>query len=170
MCGIASSPMTDATTPTKAAGPSRSPSRAKASRPVFRHPWRVAIVAVAVLAVVNLGAILIANSDTTPGGKVELPTDIESISPENGALAGLVDDVTVDLRDSYTGVLVIDGVEIPEDQLSRVEELGIITFRPGPGKEITRFRAGENATTSAPVTTLPPRSAIRAASRSHTRR
>ena len=101
-------------------------------------------MAVAVLAVVNLGAILIANSDTTPGGKVELPTDIESISPENGALAGLVDDVTVDLRDSYTGVLVIDGVEIPEDQLSRVEELGIITFRPGPGKEITRFRAGEN--------------------------
>jgi hypothetical protein len=132
--------MTDATTPTVAAGRSR----AKGSRPVFRHPWRVAIVAVAVLAVVNLGAILLASSDTTPGGKVDLPTDVESISPENGALAGLVDDVTVDLRDSYTGVLVIDGVEIPEDQLSRVEELGLITFRPGAGKEISRFRAGEN--------------------------
>lgn len=140
MCRIASSPMTDATTPTTASGSSR----AKTSRPIFRHPWRVAIVAVAVLAVVNLGAILIANSDTTPGGKVDLPTDIESITPENGALAGLIDDVSVDLRDSYTGVLVIDGTEIPEDQLNRVEELGLITFRPGPDKEISRFRAGEN--------------------------
>jgi hypothetical protein len=116
----------------------------KASRPLFRHPWRVAIVAVALLAVLNLGAVLLANSDTTEGGKAALPTDIESISPERGALASLVDDVTVDLRDSLTGVLVIDGVEIPEDQLNRVSELGIISFRPGTNKEISRFRAGDN--------------------------
>ena len=101
-------------------------------------------MAVALLAILNLGVILLANSDTTPGGKAALPTDVESISPENGALAGLVDDVTVDLRDNLTGVLVIDGVEIPEDQLERVEELGVITFRPGADKEISRFRAGDN--------------------------
>lgn len=116
----------------------------KPSRPLFRHPWRVAVVAIGLFAILNLGAILIANSDTTPGGNATLPTDIESISPEKGALAGLVDDVTVDLRDNYTGVLVIDGVEIPEDQLSRVAELGIISFRPGADKDISRFRAGEN--------------------------
>ena len=104
----------------------------RTKRPLFRHPWRVAIVAVAVIAVLNLGAILIANSDTTPGGKVDLPSDVESISPENGALAGLVDDVTVDLADNLTGVLVIDGVEIPEDQLNRIAELGVITLPPGP--------------------------------------
>ena len=101
-------------------------------------------MAVAVIAVLNLGVILIANSDTTPGGKVDFPTNIESISPENGALAGLIDDVTVDLSDNLTGVLVIDGVEIPEDQLTRIEELGVISFRPGPDKEIGRFRAGDN--------------------------
>ena len=120
-------------------GPAPSP-----KRPLFKHPWRVGILAVALFAVINLGAVLIANSDTTPGGKAQLPVDVESISPEDGALASLVDDVTVDLQDSYTGVLVIDGVEIPEDQLSRVQELGIITFRPGADKEISRFRAGEN--------------------------
>jgi hypothetical protein len=113
-------------------------------RPLFRHPWRVGIVAVAIIAVLNLGAILVANSDTTPGGKVELPSDIESISPANGALAGLVDDVTVDLADNLTGVLVIDGHEIPEDQLERIPELGLITFRPGPDKEFPRYIAGEN--------------------------
>jgi len=121
----------------------RGPSQ-KASRPLFRHPWRVAIVVLALFAVLNLGAVLIANSDTTPGGKAALPADVESISPENGALASLVDDVTVDLRDVYTGVLVIDGVEIPKDQLSYIDELGVITFRPGPDKEISRFRTGEN--------------------------
>jgi hypothetical protein len=116
----------------------------KPSRPLFRHPWRVVILAVGLLAILNLGIVLLANADTTPGGTAALPTDIQSISPENGALASLVDDVTVDLADRYTGVLVIDGVEIPEDQLNIVAELGVITFRPGPDKDISRFRAGEN--------------------------
>jgi len=33
-------------------------------------------------------------------------------------------------------------VEVPEDQLDRVEGLSQISFRPGPGKEITRFQPG----------------------------
>ena len=33
-------------------------------------------------------------------------------------------------------------MEIPEDQLDRVVELGQISFRPGPGKEIATFAAG----------------------------
>jgi hypothetical protein len=130
-------------TETGGTGQSR-PQASRTSRPLFRHPWRVAIVAVGLIAVLNLGVILIANSDTTPGGKVELPTDVESISPTNGALASLVDDVTVDLADNLTGVLVIDGHEIPEDQLNRIEELGVISFRPGPDKEFSRFLAGDN--------------------------
>ena len=46
-----------------------------------------------------------------------LPVDIEAVSPKPDSNTGLVDTVTVDLADRYTGVLVIDGVEIPEDQL-----------------------------------------------------
>jgi hypothetical protein len=113
-------------------------------RQLFAHPGRVAVVVVALLAVINLGVILLANADTSPGGRPSLSADIESISPERGELVGPVADVTVDLADSYTGVLVIDGIEIPQDQLDRVAELGIVTFRPGPNKEISRFRAGEN--------------------------
>jgi uncharacterized protein (DUF934 family) len=40
--------------------------------------------------------------------------------------------------------LLVDGREIPEDQLDRIEQLGVITFRPGPDKEIARLAAGEN--------------------------
>jgi hypothetical protein len=41
-------------------------------------------------------------------------------------------------------VLVVDGLEIPEDQLDRVKELGEISFRPGPGEAITKLRTGSN--------------------------
>jgi hypothetical protein len=104
----------------------------------------VAIVAIALIAVLNLVVILLMESDTTAPGTEALPGVVESITPESGEITGLVDDVSVDLRDDLTGVLVIDGVEIPEDQLSRIEELGVVTFRPGPDQEFRRFRAGEN--------------------------
>jgi hypothetical protein len=113
-------------------------------RPLFKHPGRVAIIAVAVLVVFNLGVILLNESDTSQTGTASLPADIEAVNPEPGSLTGLVDNVSVDLADRYTGVLLIDGVEIPEDQLERVVGIQTVTFRPGPGKVISRFRAGAN--------------------------
>jgi hypothetical protein len=125
---------------TRSPASARSPGRSRA----FRHPWRVAIVAIALIAVLNLGVLLVASSDTSAPDTEALPATIEAISPENNEITGLIDDITVDLRDDLTGVLVIDGVEIPEDQLDRVPELGVVTFRPGPDKELTRLLAGEN--------------------------
>ena len=111
---------------------------------VFRHPWRAAIVAIALLVVLNLGIVLAMSSDTSEPGRERLPDTVETITPEPGELTGLVDDVSVDLRNDLTGVLVIDGVEVPEDQLDRVENLGIVTFRPGPEKDLPRFSAGDH--------------------------
>jgi hypothetical protein len=111
---------------------------------VFEHPWRVAIVAVVLLIVLNLGIVLLANADTSPGGKQELPSAVESINPERGQLTGLIDNVTVDLADSLQGDMTVDGVLIPEDQLDTIPQLGVITFRPGPGKDLTRLLTGEN--------------------------
>jgi hypothetical protein len=110
----------------------------------MRHPGRVAIVLGVALVVLNLGVILLATADTSEKGLRPLPNDIESINPERGELTGLVDTISVDLGDGMTGVLVVDGIEIPEDQLDRVVGLQIVSFRPGPGKEIPRFRAGDN--------------------------
>jgi hypothetical protein len=117
---------------------------APARRRVVRHPWRVAIVLGTLLLLVNFAILLLASTDTSQSGLQPLPRGIESISPERGELTGLVDTITVDLRDDMTGVLVVDGVEIPEDQLERVVGLQQVIFRPGPGKDITRFRAGDN--------------------------
>ncbi len=118
------------------------------ARKLFRHPGRVAIVVVALLAVLNLGIVLLDKSDTNPAGRNLLPATVESVSPEPGSIAGPVDTITVDLDDHLTGVLLVKQagayVEIPEDQLDRVRELGQVSFRPGPGKEITKFQVGEN--------------------------
>ena len=110
----------------------------------FRHPWRVAIVAIALFAVLNLVVILVANSDTSKPGTESLPVTVEAVSPAPGELTTLVDNVTVDLRDDMTGDLVINRLVIPEDQLERTPELGIVSFRPGNGKELTKLNSGEN--------------------------
>jgi len=111
---------------------------------LFKHPGRVAVVAISLLVVLNLGIVLANQSDTSQQGEKALPVDIEAVSPEPNQLTGLVDTVTVDLADQYSGVLVIDGVEIPEDELDRVVGIQTVSFRPGPDKAISRFRAGEN--------------------------
>src|SRR4029079_3725944 len=115
---------------------------APAKKQLFKHPGRVAIVAIALLVVFNLGIVLLNQSDSTPSGPAALPADIEAVSPAPNEITGLIDDVTVDLADQYIGVLVIDGIEIPEDQLERVVGIQQVSFRPGPDKAIRRLRAG----------------------------
>ncbi len=76
------------------------------------------------------------------------PAAVQTVSPEPGSIAGPIDTISVDLVDGLTAVLLVRTggafVEIPEDQLDRVPELGQVSFRPGPGKEITKFPAGQN--------------------------
>jgi len=144
--GVTFGPMVDTRgAPTSSVPPRTQPT---SGRPLFRHPGRVAIVVVALLVVLNLGVILLRSSDTSPGGRAPLPIAVESVEPLPGSIAGPIDTVSVDLDNSLTGVLLIKQsgryVEIPEDQLDRVVELGQISFRPGPDKEITKFAAGTN--------------------------
>ena len=120
------------------------PAAAPPRRKLFKHPGRVAVVAITVLVVFNLAIFLFNESDTSPQGEKALPVDIQAVSPEPDKITWLIDTVTVDPADRYTGVLVVDGIEIPEDELDRVVGIQQVSFRPGPDKAISRFRAGEN--------------------------
>ena len=78
-------------------------STAARSRRIFRHPGRVAVVVVSLVVVLNLGIVLLNNSDTSPQGRPPLPVTIESISPERGDITGLVATVSVDLQPTHVG-------------------------------------------------------------------
>lgn len=80
----------------------------------------------------------------TDAGPVE-----QLIPPRNSEI--LRQDVTgVDLRPGWTGVLIVNGVEIPEDQLylDNLESLGQVLFTPGDDKAVERYLAGENCVTA----------------------
>lgn len=100
------------------------------------------VVVLAVLAAVAALIFAVVESDT--GTDPELTTSaVEELIPGRGDLEVRQARVGIDLAPGYTGVLVINGVEIPEDQLERVEPLNQIFFQPREGREIEAFEAGQ---------------------------
>jgi hypothetical protein len=92
--------------------------------------------------VASLGVVVGMESDTNPTQEPgALPSEIASVQPEPNTLAKPQQAVVVMLRSDLTGVLVIDGAEIPEDQLSRPTQSSM-SFQPGAGKQVSRFTAG----------------------------
>jgi hypothetical protein len=124
---------------TKLAG-GRAPGRRRASI----HPWRVVIVVGGLALVVSLVLVLGYNSDTSDQGKQSLNADIAQVRPAPGSIANQLDDIEVRLRSGLTGVIVLNGKRIPEDQLVIDNATSTISFRPAEGKEISRLPAGVN--------------------------
>ena len=114
-------------------------------KPLFKHPWRIAIVVGALVVVANLGIWGLHQSDTSRTGR-DFPNAIDSLSPEPGEIIRPQDTITADLRNDLTGVLILSGPgfreEIPEDQLQRVVPLGEVSFRPGATQDLRQFAPG----------------------------
>ncbi len=111
-----------------------------------RNPWRVVIVVAGLLLAANL--LIWAGLATQQGDeRAPLPGAIESTVPVEGGLTSSNSSVQVDLRDDMTGVLVIDGHEIPEDQITGTADLGVFEFRPGNDQELSRFEPGTHSAT-----------------------
>ncbi len=124
---------------TKIAG-GRAPGRRRTSV----HPWRVVIVVGGLALVVSLVLVLGSNSDTSDQGKQNPNADIAQVRPAPGSIVNQLDDIEVRLRSGLTGVIVLNGKRIPEDQLVIDNATSTISFRPGEGKEISRLPAGAN--------------------------
>ena len=94
------------------------------------------------VAIVGAGALVVGGFLAADSGEEGLPAAVEGITPADGALVSPQGDVGADLADDHTGVLIVDGVEIPSEQLTLVEPLGQVFFSPGPGKNLSSFSAG----------------------------
>lgn len=124
------------------------PATPRAARPpLVQHPGRVATVVIALAVVITLGIVALTRADTEPPSRSVLPSAVDTVIPGPGELIRLQDTITADLRDDLTGVLVVDGAEVPEDQLERVVPLGQVSFRPGPDRDLARFEPGEHTVT-----------------------
>lgn len=108
------------------------------------HPWRVVIVVGGLALVVSLFLVLGYNSDTSDQGHQALSSDVLQVRPSPGSIATPQTDVEVHLRSGLTGVLVLNGKRLPEDQLVIDNSTSTIRFQPGEGREITRLPAGRN--------------------------
>jgi len=56
--------------------------------------------------------------------------------------------VGIDLAVGWEGVLQINGVEVPEDELVVTPQTGLIMFMPGEGKTVEQFQTGRNCVTA----------------------
>jgi hypothetical protein len=108
------------------------------------HPWRVVIVVGGLALVVSLFLVLGYNSDTSDQGKQAVNSDVNQVAPAPGSLAKPQDDIEVHLRSGLTGVLVLNGKRLPEDQQLIDPATSTIRFQPGEGREVSRLPAGTN--------------------------
>lgn len=84
------------------------------------------------------------------GEDTSLGTDpaVERIIPAAGQLVLRQNQVGVDLAPDYVGVLQIDGVEIPADQLIFDDGQKLLLYVPGDGKAIEEFAPGQHCATA----------------------
>jgi hypothetical protein len=124
-----------------------------------RKKRRVDKSIVIVCGIVALGFALVVNgvlSGVTGDDRANLPTLIEDVQPVPEAVQALSQsNVFVDLAANYTGVLVIDGVEI---ETVNVDEIGSIQVEPGQQVDlppVTIYEPGNATLTFTPSAGAP---------------
>lgn len=110
-----------------------------------RKPLRLLIVVGGLLLAANVW--IIAGISQRTNGPGALPSAIEEVFPQPGDLVSPQSTIGVNLRDDLAGALQFDGIEIPKDQVVEQETVGIITFSPGPTRELTKLPQGNHSIT-----------------------
>jgi hypothetical protein len=99
-----------------------------------------AFIALAVTGMV----IAIGNGRTAPTAQADRSEAIDAFVPNQGADVLRQSTVGIDVADGYQARLVVNGVTIPDDQLSGDRGLGQYFFTPGPGLAIESLSGGQN--------------------------
>ena len=105
----------------------------------------------AALVAVGLGLIVLAGlwASTGESDDVVVTGDVvDQLVPARGDEVLRQARLGIDLAAGWTGVLVINGVEIPEDQLIRSEPLNQVFYQPGEGQEVEQLDPGQNCVTA----------------------
>jgi hypothetical protein len=73
---------------------------------------------------------------------------VENLIPRRNAQVPQQSSIGIDLVTGWDGALIVDGVEIPREQLVLTPEIGLIEFTPGDGQAVEELATGENCVTA----------------------
>jgi hypothetical protein len=112
-----------------------------------KHPERVAIVVIGLLAVGNLAWFGYRATDTSTAAD-RRPDAIDVVLPAEDSVVRPQETIGFDLRDGLVGVLSLDRLRIPEDQYDGDRAVGQVFWRPGADKEFEALPGGRHDVTA----------------------
>jgi hypothetical protein len=120
-----------------------------AARPIYslRFKLLAAVVVAAAIASFAFAALNVdEGSDAVPPGRADY---VEALIPAEDSQIPSQSTVGIDLAPGWEGTLVIDGVEIPEDQLNAERrDLYRVEFTPGEGQAFETLPRGPQCITA----------------------
>lgn len=75
------------------------------------------------------------------------PAAVEAVSPDGGDLDLRQATILADLATGFTGYLMLDGAEVPADDIRRVEGLNQLILSPGPDSDYAQLQPGLHCAT-----------------------
>lgn len=122
------------------------------TRPPDSTRYRVVVTVLLAVAAALVGLAVWAADTEDPaeitvsggGGSTGSGTVVESTLPRDGAEALRQTAIQADLATGYDGTLTVNGVEVPEGELVKEPNLGLLGFTPGDGKAVERLDTGRN--------------------------
>ena len=118
-----------------------SPDRAASDR---RFRLLVALGRAVAAAAMVVAVVATTTEEDTPATQAGRTNVVEHLLPLNGASVLRQAELGADLAPGYEGTLVVNGTEIPRDQLRLVPEQNQVYFTPGEGKVIEELPGGRN--------------------------
>lgn len=108
-------------------------------------PYRVVVSLLLAAAVVGVGWAFTEHREVEP--LIVRDAAVALVEPGEGEQALRQDRIFVQLDPAYTGVLFVNGVEIPADQINRAAGVHTLEYVPGPDSETGPLPAGLNRAT-----------------------
>jgi hypothetical protein len=117
--------------------------------PGFRRLLTILVVLAALVGVVY-AFTLVETDDGTNDVATTGDSPVEQLIPPRDSEILRQEAVGVDLRPGWTGVLQVNGTEIPEDEVDDADlaSTGVLTYTVGDGKTVEQFEAGQNCVTA----------------------
>lgn len=101
-----------------------------------------------VIAAVAVGGFVFVFSEPKQELIPDRPPAVEAVYPAGGNLDLRQVTIVADLAPGYTGYLLVDGVEVPRDDVQFVDALNTLTLRPQPGSDYETLNPGPHCVTA----------------------